>query len=203
MEIDIRGTPSIIMFLMGAVFTATVFIFTGWCGGNPEHVLIPCKDTFEATRATLEKTIPPLDYAYREPLQAGNRKAALGALRALPRFNNFTKEPRDFGKLLDVIGKHGVKAVQYQIGNPLTATTMAKYQVEAGLFLPVTVLLSVDAGGLLAFQYVRPRSLMGQFKHRALSEAANQLDRDLLDMLSQIAGWERPGQWNDKTKSRR
>ncbi|KAK7755432.1 hypothetical protein SLS62_002660 [Diatrype stigma] len=202
MEIGIGWTPNIVMFLMGAAFTTAVLFLTGRCARNPEHVLIPCKDTFEATRATLEKTIPPLDYAYREPLQSGNRKAALGALRALPRFNNFTKEPRDFGKLLDVIGKHGVKAVQYQIGNPLTATTMAKYQVEAGLFLPVTVLLSVDAGGLVAFKYVRPRSLMSQFKHRALYEAATQLDRDLLDMLSQIAGWDRPGQWNDKTKSR-
>lgn len=194
MEIGLCWAPASIIFLMGAMVTAIVFILTGWCGRGPEHVLIPCKDTFEATRATLEKTVPPMDYAYREPLRSGNREAALGALRALPRFSNFTKEPRDFGKLLDAIGKHGVKAVQYQMGNPLTATTMAKYEVGAGLFLPVTVLLCVDADGLVAFKYVRPRSLMREFNHRALYEAANQLDNDLFDMLWQIAGWDKPGQ---------
>lgn len=198
MEFISRWILCIVMVLLGMVFTASIFTFTGWHTRDPEYILIPCRGTFERTREILEKTIPPLDYAYREHLKSGNNKAAIEALRALPRFNNFTPEPRDFGKLLDVIGKHGVKAAQYQIGNPLTATTMVQYDVGAALFLPVTVILQqADVGGTVTFKYVRPRSSMAQFKHPALYEAANQLDRDLLDMLSQIAGWDRAGEWNE------
>ncbi|RYO84180.1 hypothetical protein DL766_008262 [Monosporascus sp. MC13-8B] len=65
-------------------------------------------------------------------------------------FNNFRGEPRDFGRLLNVTREHGRKVLGYQIGNALTATTMAKYRVEASLYLPVTVLLRIDDDGMIA-----------------------------------------------------
>lgn len=163
----------------------------------PEHVTIPCKGTFEATRAALEKAIPPMDYAYRPHLESGNHQAALEVLKSLPGFNCFTKEPRDFGRLLDTVGEHGQQAVQYQIGNPLTATTMLRHEVGAGLFLPITVLLRADADGTAAFEYVRPRSMMRRFNNSVLYETANRVDRDLLETLSQIAGWDRSNQWEE------
>ncbi|RYP89557.1 hypothetical protein DL770_004330 [Monosporascus sp. CRB-9-2] len=74
-----------------------------------------------------------MDDAYRAHLESDNYEAALEAPEAFPRLNNFTEEPRGFGRLLNVAGEHGRKALQCQIGNLLTATTMAKYRVEASL----------------------------------------------------------------------
>ncbi|RYP68861.1 hypothetical protein DL769_005420 [Monosporascus sp. CRB-8-3] len=128
-----------------------------------------------------------MDYTYRAHLESGNYEAASEAIEALPRFNNFTEEPRDFGRLLSIAGEHGRKALQHQIGNPVAATTMAKYKVEASLYLSVTVLLHVD-DGVVAFEYDRPRSMMRQFRHTALYEASERLDCGLYDRLCEITG---------------
>ncbi|RYP75586.1 hypothetical protein DL771_002286 [Monosporascus sp. 5C6A] len=131
-----------------------------------------------------------MDYAYRAHLESDNYEAALEALEALPRLNNFTEEPRDFGRLLNVVGEHGRKALQYQIGNLLTTTTVAKHRAEASLYLPVTVLLRTDDEGAVAFEYDRPRGMMRQFRHTTLYDAAERLDRDLYDKLCEIGGWD-------------
>ncbi|RYP46202.1 hypothetical protein DL768_007558 [Monosporascus sp. mg162] len=132
----------------------------------PEHTLITCKRTFEDTRAALEEATPSINYAYRAHLESDNYEAALEALDAFPCLNNFTEEPRDFGRLLKFAGEHGRQALQYQIGNQLTATTMAKYRVEASLYLPVTVLLRMDDDSVVEFEYDRPRGMMRQFGTR-------------------------------------
>ncbi|RYO75328.1 hypothetical protein DL764_010498 [Monosporascus ibericus] len=117
-------------------------------------------------RAALEEAIPPMDYAYRAHLESDNCEAALEALEAFPRLNNFTEEPRDFGR------------------------------VETSLHLPVTVLLRTDDDGMVAFEYDRPRVVMRQFGHRALYDAAEGLDCDLYDTLCEIAGRDEHIQWN-------
>ncbi|RYP18265.1 hypothetical protein DL767_009871 [Monosporascus sp. MG133] len=65
---------------------------------------------------------------------------------------------------------------------------MAKYRVEASLYLPVTVLLRMDDDGVVAFEYDRPPGMMRQFRHSVLYDAAERLDCDLHDTLCEIAG---------------
>jgi hypothetical protein len=54
------------------------------------------------------------------------------------------------------VGKRN--ALQYQIGNPLTATKMTRYQLPAALDVPLRVVLFEDEQGLGVFEYDKPSS---------------------------------------------
>jgi uncharacterized protein (DUF302 family) len=47
---------------------------------------------------------------------------------------------------LKTIGRAN-KAVQYEIGNPLTASKMTRHQLAAGLYAPLRVILYEDETG--------------------------------------------------------
>jgi uncharacterized protein (DUF302 family) len=55
------------------------------------------------------------------------------------------------------------QALQYDIGNPLTATGMTQHQLSAALYAPLRVLLYENEAGHAIFEYDRPSSLFGQF----------------------------------------
>lgn len=157
------------------------------------HVMIPCNRSFEDAKAALEHAVPPLDPTFQTLLKSGDHKAALEALQGLPPLNNFTVPPRDFGRLLNVLDKK-VKAVQYEIGNPLTATSMTRFELGIGLYAPVRVLLREDQDGKALFEFDRPSSMMGQFGDKGVDEVAGALDEALMQVLVTAAGWEGRGQ---------
>ncbi|MDV3126642.1 DUF302 domain-containing protein [Mycobacterium sp. 21AC1] len=76
------------------------------------------------------------------------------------------------------INKAGIdrQVLRVVIGNPLIAITMLRHDVTAGLFAPVELLLTEEAGGRSALTYVVPSSLMVVEPNRPLLEAANELD---------------------------
>jgi Domain of unknown function DUF302 len=87
---------------------------------------------------------------------------------------------RDHGALLKIHGQQR-KAIQYDIGNPLTASRMTKHELSAALYAPIRILLR-ESGGV-AFEYDRPVSVFGQFKNADVDAVANELDRDLQAVL--------------------
>jgi len=84
-----------------------------------EHVTIRSAKPFEAVRAALEAALPSIDNAYVQLLAAGKVDAArdlLGKQAPLSIFGT-----RNHGRLLQVAGLQR-RAIQYDIGNPLTAS---------------------------------------------------------------------------------
>ncbi len=82
---------------------------------------------------------------------------------------------RDHGGLLLVQGLKR-KAIQYDIGNPLTASKMTCHQLSAGLYAPLRVYLRESPEGEVAFEYDRPVSLFGQFGDPDVDTIAKDLD---------------------------
>jgi uncharacterized protein (DUF302 family) len=72
------------------------------------------------------------------------------------------------------------------IGNPLIAITMLRHDVTAGLFAPVELLLTGEAGGRSALTYVVPSSLMVVEPNEALREAALELDAKLAALAAAV-----------------
>lgn len=152
-----------------------------------EHTTIICNRTFEDTRATLEASLPPINTTYSTLLAAGDVAGALRALESLPMLNTFIVPPRNFGNLLRTLNKTE-KAVQYDIGNPYTATRMNYFELGISLYAPIRVLLR-EKEGVAVFEYDRPRSTMGQFGNGGVDEIARDLDRNLTALLMDAAGW--------------
>ncbi len=66
------------------------------------------------------------------------------------------------------------KAVQYDIGNPLTAASMTRHALSAALYAPIRVLLREDDDDKIAFEYDRPVGTLGQFGiRRSMASPAN------------------------------
>ena len=101
-----------------------------------------------------------------------NTKQLLEKLEAGPELAIF--HTRDHGSLLRITGQ-ARQAVQYDIGNPLTASMMTRHQLAAGLYAPLRVVLYEDQDGGSVFEYDRPSSRSGQFGQQ-VNEIANGLD---------------------------
>ena len=80
--------------------------------------------------------------------------------------------------MLRVTG-HARKAVQYDIGNPLTATRMTQHELPASLYAPLRVVLYENEAGHAVFEYDRPSSLFGQFGDERVTVVARELDAGL------------------------
>ena len=121
-----------------------------------EHIKIESSKPFAEVKAALEELVPPLDPEVPEALRQGDIGRAKEALQRGPELAIFGA--RDHGGLLRVAGL-ARKAVQYDIGNPLTATRMTQHQLPASLYAPLRVLLYENEAGRAVFEYDRPSSI--------------------------------------------
>jgi uncharacterized protein (DUF302 family) len=80
------------------------------------------------------------------------------------------------------------KTVQYEIGNPLTATEMTRHQLPTALYAPLRVLLYENEAGRAVFEYDRPSSLFGQFGDERVTAVGRELDAKLESVLVKAAG---------------
>jgi uncharacterized protein (DUF302 family) len=145
-----------------------------------EHVTIRSAKPFEAVRAALEAAVPLIDSAYIQLLAAGKVDAArdlLGKQAPLSIFGT-----RNHGQLLQVAGLQR-RAIQYDIGNPLTASEMTRHVLSSALYAPIRVLLSEDRDGRAVFEYDRPKTSFGQFGDEDVDAVAGELDGRLRDAL--------------------
>jgi Domain of unknown function DUF302 len=124
-------------------------------------------------RASLEALLPAIDEEISLLLNDGITDRLKQRLEAAPELSIFLK--RDHGALLALYGQRR-DAVQYEIGNPLTASTMTRYGLGAGLYAPLRVIIyDTDAGGS-RIEYDLPSSLFGQFDDERIAEVARGLD---------------------------
>ena len=98
-------------------------------------------------------------YRFAAALASGNEQRATELERGAQLFI-FLK--RDHGALLQVTGRPR-NALQYEIGNPHTASKMTRHRLAAGLYAPLRVLLYEDETGGSILEYDRPSSLFGQY----------------------------------------
>jgi hypothetical protein len=149
------------------------------------HVVIESQKAAAEVRESLESLIPPIDEEIPELLSDGVTDRLKQRLEGAPKLSIFLK--RDHGMLVGLYGKVR-DAVQYDIGNPLTASRMTRYQLAAGLYAPLRVIIYEKADGGSCIEYDLPSSLFGQFGDDRVTEVARGLDVALARALSAAAG---------------
>jgi uncharacterized protein (DUF302 family) len=150
-----------------------------------EHVAIEATKPFEVVKSALEDLVPPLDPAIPQALRQGDIAPAKEPLQRGPELAIFSA--RDHGGLLHIAGLPR-KAVQYEIGNPLTASRMTRHRMAAALYAPLRVVLYENEAGHAVFEYDRPSSLFGQFGDERVNSVARELDAILEGVLVKAAG---------------
>ena len=138
-----------------------------------EHVRISSELPFVDVRRKLEATVPTLDTSIADALGRGDQKRTKDYEESGPQLSIF--EVRDHGALLQIAGKKR-NALQYEIGNPLTASKMTRHQLPAGLYAPLRVILFEDEQGRGIFEYDRPSSFFGQFGDERVTAVGRYLD---------------------------
>jgi uncharacterized protein (DUF302 family) len=89
---------------------------------------------------------------------------------------------QEHGKLLNIYGKPR-KAIQYLIGNPLTAAEMTRHDIRAALYAPLRVIFYEADDQVLYAEYDLPSSLFGQFGNDEILAVSKGLDKKLLDVI--------------------
>jgi len=149
-----------------------------------EHVTIRSGKPFAAVRAALEALVSHLDDGFLTLLRFGLADRARQELEAAATLSIFAN--RDHGGLLAIAGLKR-RAIQYDIGNPLTASLMTRHKLSAGLYAPIRVLLRESPEGKVAFEYDRPVSTFGQFGDENVDIVARKLDENLANVLQKAA----------------
>ena len=94
----------------------------------------------------------------------------------------------DHGVWLKRIGLNA-KAKMYTIGNPLIAATMIKFDLQAGLNVPVRLLIyEHTATGTVRLAYDLPSSLMSRLQNKDVAAAAKKLDMKLIALAKLATG---------------
>jgi uncharacterized protein (DUF302 family) len=138
-----------------------------------EHIRISSERSFAEVRRRLEDTLPMLDVGIAAALRSGDQKRAADYEQNGPALSIFGE--RDHGALLQAFGRRR-NALQYEIGNPLTASKMTRHQLAAALYAPLRVVLFEDERGKGVFEYDRPSSFFGQYGDERVAEVGRYLD---------------------------
>jgi len=149
-----------------------------------EHIRISSGRPFAEVRRKLEGTVPKLDRSIAEALSSGDQKRANDYEQTGPKLSIFGE--RDHGALLQIAGSRR-NALQYEIGNPLTASKMTRHQLSAALYAPLRVVLFEDEQGRGIFEYDKPSSFFGQYGDERVTEVGRYLDVTLEAVLRNAA----------------
>jgi hypothetical protein len=148
-----------------------------------EHIKIDSPKTFAEAEVALDSALPQLDPTILAALAQGDEQRAKELGRGSELFI-FLK--RDHGVRLKITGRPG-KALQYEIGNPLTATRMTRHQLPAALYAPLRVVLYENAAGGATFEYDKPSTLFGQFGDEQVTAVGRELDAEIERALRHAA----------------
>jgi len=149
-----------------------------------EHVKISSERSFAEVRRRLEDTLPKLDAIIAEALRSGDQNRATEYDQNGPKLSIF--EQRDHGSLLEAFGGRR-NALQYEIGNPVTASKMTCHQLAAALYAPLRVVLFEDEQGKGVFEYDKPSYFFGQYGDERVTEVGRYLDVALEAALRKAA----------------
>ena len=149
-----------------------------------EHIRISSGRPFAQVRRKLEDTVPRLDTGIAEALDNGDQKRAKDYEENGPKLSIFGE--RDHGALLQIAGSRR-NALQYEIGNPLTASKMTRHRLPAALYAPLRVVLFEDEQGRGVLEYDKPSSFFGQYGDQRVTEVGLYLDAALEAVLRNAA----------------
>jgi len=149
-----------------------------------EHIRISSERPFAEVRRRLEGAVPRLDASIAAALASGDQKRAKDYEEKGPELSIF--EVRNHGVLLEIAGNRR-NALQYEIGNPLTASKMTRHQLPAALYAPLRVVLFEDEQGKGVFEYDKPSSYFGQYGDERVTEVGRYLDAALEGVLRNAA----------------
>jgi hypothetical protein len=149
------------------------------------HCVIACRRPFDDVHQALLAAVPELKPELWDMLVNADHEKIAVARRDWPKLWLFLV--RNHGELTAADGLHA-KAMQYEIGNPLTAERMTRHVLAAGLYAPLRIILYEDAQGRAVFEYDLPSSLFGQFGDARVTEVGRELDAELLAVLEQAGG---------------
>jgi uncharacterized protein (DUF302 family) len=140
------------------------------------HIHIESAKSFADVRAALESSVPHLDPGLVKALADGDAERANREKEDGPELSIF--QVRDHGALLKIAGK-ARNALQYDIGNPVTASLMTRHRLSAGLYAPIRVMLYENDTGRGVFEYDQPSTTFGQFGDERVTAVARGLDAAL------------------------
>jgi hypothetical protein len=145
-----------------------------------DHIRIESMKSFDDVRAALEQSVPQLDPGLLKALADRDVARANREKEEGPELSIF--QVRDHGALLKITGD-ARKALQYDIGNPVTASLMTRHQLAAALYAPIRVVLYENDAGHGVFEYDQPSTTFGQFGDERVTAAARGLDTALARAL--------------------
>jgi uncharacterized protein (DUF302 family) len=152
------------------------------------HIRIESAKSFADVRAAVEQSVPHLDSGLVKALDDGEVERAKRFKEQGPELSIFLA--RDHGAMLKIAGK-ARNALQYDIGNPVTASLMTRHQLAAALYAPIRVVLYENDAGHGVFEYDQPSTTFGQFGDEQVTVVARGLDaaleRALLGAAEQTA----------------
>ena len=149
-----------------------------------DHITIKSTRPVAEVRQKLETNVPKLDVRIVEALRKGDQAWTADYEQNGPKLSIFSQ--RDHGSLLEIFGRPR-NAIQSDIGNPLTASTMTRHRLAAGLYAPLRVVLYEDDHGRAVFEYDRPSSFFGQYGDEHVTEVGEYLDATLEAVLRDAA----------------
>ena len=149
-----------------------------------EHVRVESAKSFADVRAALERTVPQLDPSLVRALGEGDVERVSREKKAGSELSIFLI--RDHGALLKIAGK-ARNALQYDIGNPITASLMTRHRLAAALYAPIRVVLYENDAGHGVFEYDQPSTTFGQFGDERVATVARGLDAALARALTRAA----------------
>jgi uncharacterized protein (DUF302 family) len=138
-----------------------------------EHIRIESVKSFADVRAALERSVPHLDPGLIKAMEEGDVERANRFKEQGPELSIF--QVRDHGTSLKITGK-ARNALQYDIGNPVTASLMVRHQLAAALYPPIRVVLYENDAGHSVFEYDQPSTTLGQFDDERVTAVARGLD---------------------------
>jgi hypothetical protein len=141
-----------------------------------EHVRIESAKSFADVRAALERSVPRLDPGLVKALDDGDVERADREKKEGPELSIF--QVRNPGAILKIAGK-ARNALQYDIGNPVTASLMTRHRLSAALYAPIRVVLYENSTGHGVFEYDEPSTTFGQFGDGQVTAVARGLDAAL------------------------
>jgi uncharacterized protein DUF302 len=150
-----------------------------------EHRSLQCARSFDEVHRALIDSVPALKPEVSEILIRGEKDKVAIARREWPKLWLFLV--RDHGGLTAADGQNS-KAMQYEIGNPLTAELMTRHVLAAGLYAPLRVVLFEDKAGKAIFEYDLPSSLFSQFGDEQVARVGRELDAELEAALQSVSG---------------
>jgi hypothetical protein len=147
--------------------------------------LTTCFDVdFELYVSRLEKLLGRFDSTVmsdlKDPLDAVRRIEDMRGAHDLMLFGM-----QNHGALFAIDGVHR-NAIRFHIGNPLIAHEMAREDIRAGLYAPLTVLVYQYEKGV-RIDYDKPSSQFAQFENQKIDEVAQALDLKLRELLEDAA----------------